>query len=177
MLPLAARATIIDLIDFTLLHLRRKGIIPQDLLDFLLLLFESIQRSARSTLGSLLHDVGFLGGCLLEVAIGFIMAVDESVLLAMISAPITILAFLGFLGAALLRGIALALLILLWDTATLYCFSSFEISLFLEGFFEPLLVSSFLLIFYLETIEITEERFITYHAGHHPFDQACLALI
>jgi hypothetical protein len=132
MLPLAARATIVDLIDSMLLHLRRKGIIPQDLLDFLLLLFESIQRSARSTLGSLLR-VGLLGGCLLEVAICFIMAVDESVLLAMISAPIIILAFLGFLGAALLRGNALVLLILLRDTTGFHCFSSFEIFPFSQG--------------------------------------------
>jgi hypothetical protein len=163
MLPLAARATIVDLIDSTLLCLRRKGIIPKDLFDFLLLLFESIQRSARSTLGSLLR-AGVLGGCLLEVAIGFIMAVDKSILFAMVGAPITILAFLGFLGAAFLRGIALALLILLQDTTTLYCFSSFEISLFLEEFFEPLLFGSFLLIFYLKTIEIIEEGFITHHA-------------
>jgi hypothetical protein len=129
-LPLAARATIVDLVDTTLLCLRREGIIPKDLLDFFLLLFDSIQKSARSTLGSLLC-VGVLGGCLLEVAIGFIMAMDKPILFAMVGAPITIYAFLGFLGAAFLRGIALALLILLWDMTTFYCFSSFEISLFL----------------------------------------------
>jgi hypothetical protein len=75
----------------------------------------------------------------------------------MVGAPITILAFLGFLGAAFLRGIALALLILLRDTATFHCFSSFEISLFLEGISEPLFLGSFLLIFYLETVEIIKE--------------------
>jgi hypothetical protein len=44
--------TIVDLVDSTLLHLRRKGIIPEDL--FGLLLFESIEQSAGSTLGFLL---------------------------------------------------------------------------------------------------------------------------
>jgi hypothetical protein len=78
MLPLAARAAIVDLIDPTLLCLGGEGVIPKDLFDFLLLLFESIQRSARSTLGSLLR-VGFLEGCLLEAAIGFVMAMDKSI--------------------------------------------------------------------------------------------------
>jgi hypothetical protein len=161
--PLAARAAMVDLIDSMLLCLRRKGISPKDFLDFLLLLLESIKRSARSTLGPFLQ-VGFLSGSLLEVTVCFIMAVDESVLFAMVSAPITILALLGFLGAALLlRGIALALLILLQDATSLHCFSSFENSLLLEGFLKPLLVNSFLSIFYLKMIEIIEESLITYH--------------
>jgi hypothetical protein len=82
----------------------------------------------------------------------------------MASAPVTILAFLGFLGAALLRGIALALLILLWDATSLYCFSSFEISLLLDGFLKPLLFGSFLSIFYLQTVEIIKEGLVAYHA-------------
>jgi hypothetical protein len=73
MLPLAARATIIDLVDSLLLCLRREGIIPKDLFDLPLLFLESIERSAGPTLGLLLL-VGFLVRSLLEVAVCFIMA-------------------------------------------------------------------------------------------------------
>jgi hypothetical protein len=70
----------------------------------------------------------------------------------------------GFLGADLLRGIVLVLLILLWDTTSLHCFSSFEISLLHKGFLKPLLFGSFLTIFYLKMIEIIQEGLVTYHA-------------
>jgi hypothetical protein len=72
-------------------------------------------------------SVSFLVGSLLEVTIRFIVAMNEPVILAMVGAPITILAFLSFLGAAFLRGISLALLILLWDTTSFHCFCSLEV--------------------------------------------------
>jgi hypothetical protein len=53
------------------------------------------------------------------------MAVNEpAIILAMVGAPITTLALLGFLGAPLHRGITLALLILFGNTTSFYCFSS-----------------------------------------------------
>jgi hypothetical protein len=149
-LPLAAGPVIVDLVDSTLLPcLGCEGITPEDLFDLSLLLLEIIERSVRSTLGSLLLVLGFLVGSLLEVAICLIMAMDEPVVLAMVGTPVTILAFLGFLGAAFLRGVALALLILLGDTTSFYCLCSLMVPFLLQGFLEPLLLGSFLPILHL----------------------------
>jgi hypothetical protein len=144
-LPLAAGPTTVDLVGSMLLCLGCEGIIPEDLFHISLLLLESIERSAGSTLLGSPLLVGFLVGSLLEVTIGLIVAMDEPVvLLAMVGAPVAILAFHGFLGAAFLGGVALALLILLGDTASFYCLCSLVVPFLLEGFLKPLLLGSVL---------------------------------
>lgn len=131
----------------------------------MLLLLESIEQSATSTLGSL-PLIAFLVGSLLEVAICFIVTMNEPVILAVVGAPIAVLALLGFLGAAFVRGITLALLsILLQDATSFHCISSFEVPFLLKGFREPLLLGSFLLsILRLKTIELVKESLIIDHA-------------
>jgi hypothetical protein len=148
-----------------LLCLGRKGIVPpQDLFDLFPLLLKSIERSFGSTLGLLLL-IGIPFGSLLEVAICFHLAVDKFFLLVMVGAPITIL---GFLVAALLRATAP----LLWRILSFFgmqpvstASTALRFPFFCEGFLEPRLCGSLLLILYFKMVETpVKESFITNHA-------------